>query len=115
MGAKIAHEINNPLTVILGQAQVQLTGELDPAVAESLNMIVEKATEVANLTRNYMNLGKPIDAKMEKINFGRVIHNRVKSLNGLGQLKNISISESYTDQDMEIVDDKQNIPVNLLP
>ena len=105
MGAKIAHEINNPLTVIMGQAQIQLTKEIGPGVAESLKMIVEKATEVANLTRNYMNLGKPIDAKMEKINLGRVLHNSVKSLSGLGQLKNISISESYADQDVKVVAD----------
>ena len=105
MGAKIAHEINNPLTVIMGQAQIQLTKEIGPGVAESLKMIVEKATEVANLTRNYMNLGKPIDAKMEKINLGRVLHNSVKSLSGLGQLKNISISEFYVDQGIEIIGD----------
>ena len=105
MGAKIAHEINNPLTVIMGQAQIQLTKEIGPGVAESLKMIVEKATEVANLTRNYMNLGKPIDAKMEKINLGRVLHNSVKSLSGLGQLKNVSISESYVDQKIEIIGD----------
>ncbi len=109
MGAKIAHEINNPLTVIMGQAQVQLTKKIDPGIAESLKMIVEKATEVANLTRNYMNLGKPIDAKMEKINLGRVIHNSVKSLSGLGQLKNVSISESYVDQKIEIIGDAGKI------
>ena len=105
MAAKISHEINNPLTVIMGQAQVQLTKKINGEIEESLTLIVEKAKEVARLTRNYMALGKPIDSKMESLNLGNLLSNTFKSFEGLGQLKNIRIKKEFSDGDYEIFGD----------
>lgn len=105
MAAKISHEINNPLTVIMGQAQVQLTKNLESGLATSLNMIVDKAKEVARLTRNYMALGKPVDSKMESLNLGELMREIFRAFEGMGQLKNIKIKKEFSDEGYKIFGD----------
>ena len=103
MAAKIAHEINNPLTVIMGQAQLQLMSIEDDEVKKGLDLIFKNAEEVSQLTRRYMDLGKPVDTKLEPINLGEVLKNTVKSLSALGQLKKIKLSEKYLDEEQKVL------------
>lgn len=103
MAAKIAHEINNPLTVIMGQAQLQLMSIEDDEVKNSFDLIFKNAEEVSQLTRRYMDLGKPVDTKLEPINLGEVLKNTVKSLSALGQLKKIKLSEKYLDEEQKVL------------
>ena len=103
MAAKIAHEINNPLTVIMGQAQLQLMSIEDDEVKKGLDLIFKNAEEVSQLTRRYMDLGKPVDTKLEPIILGEVLKNTVISLSALGQLKKIKLSEQYLDKERKVL------------
>ena len=93
MAAKIAHEINNPLTVIKGQAEIQLMKVEDQEFRKTLKLILDKSTEVAELTRRYMDLGKPHEIKVNPILFSNVVTTTYHSLNCLGLLKSIKMLE----------------------
>jgi len=95
MASKIAHEINNPLTVIKGQAELRAQMVSDEALKDSLLMIKEKADQIKDLTRGYMNLAIPNEAELTKIKLQDVLKTTVRTLLPLGQLKNIKISEEY--------------------
>ena len=102
MAAKIAHEINNPLTVIMAQAQIKKSKTDDQELKDILDIISEKSKEVAELTRSYMDLGKQGDVKMNNILLGDVLKHTVESLTSLGQLKRVEISEEYMAHEPEI-------------
>ena len=106
MAAKIAHEINNPLTVIRGQAEIQLLTTEDQTMKSSLRLIVDKSTEVAELTRRYMDLGKPQEIKMTSILLGEVVGKTVISLKSIGILKNVKINENYAKSEPHILGDE---------
>lgn len=95
MASKISHEINNPLTVIKAQAEIQAQMATDEALKESLTIINVKADQIKDLTRGYMNLAKPVGSELKKIKLQDVLRATVNTLLPLGQLKNIEISEKY--------------------
>ena len=106
MAAQIAHEINNPLTVIKGQAELYLRKVEEGETRDILKIILDKSSEVALLTRKYMDLGKPHEVKMQTIILNDVLHKTVDSLRSLGLLKRIEISESYVDVEFTIQADE---------
>ncbi len=103
MAAKIAHEINNPLTVIMGLSQIQMEKVKDSEIKETLGKIHSQAKEVSQLTRRYMDLGKPVDTKMENISLGNALKNSVRALGCVGHLKLMKISEDYSDKGYNVL------------
>jgi len=102
MSAKIAHEINNPLTVIMMNAQLELEKEQEPDLRNTLNLIVKHSRHIKELTRGYMNLGKIESAKQRNLLMSDVLHSTVESLTPLGQLKHINLIESYFKGESEV-------------
>jgi len=107
MAARIAHEINNPLTVIMGHSQLLLATVKEPKIKESLEKIQSQAEDASLLARRYMDLGKPVDTKMESINLGMALKKSVVSLGSLGHLKLMKISEDYSDKGYNILGNTQ--------
>jgi C4-dicarboxylate-specific signal transduction histidine kinase len=55
LASGVAHEINNPLTTILGQAHLLLErGELTPHVRERLTIIADEASRAARIVQNLL-------------------------------------------------------------
>ncbi len=73
----VAHEINNPLTSILGRAQLLLSGkyrkDLSPQVADHLKVIEEQAIRVAEITGNLMKFSQPSGGSFQLLEVNRVI------------------------------------------
>ncbi|MCH7819749.1 MAG: PAS domain S-box protein [Candidatus Marinimicrobia bacterium] len=105
MASKIAHEINNPLTVIKAQAEIRAQMVTDEALKESLLMIKRKADQIKDLTRGYMNLAKPEEVELTNIKLQDVLKTTVRTLLPLGQLKHIKISEEYMKDEPSIFGD----------
>lgn len=105
MSAKIAHEINNPLTVIIMNAQLELEKEQNSAMSDTLNLIVKHSKNIKELTRGYMNLGKAVEFEKKNLLLSEVLHATVNSLKPLGQLKYVTLEESYADGEPEVFAD----------
>ena len=91
MSAKIAHEINNPLTVIIMNAQLELEKEQNSAMSDTLNLIVKHSKNIKELTRGYMNLGKSVEFEKKNLLLSEVLRATVNSLKPLGQLKYVTL------------------------
>ena len=105
MATKIAHEINNPLTVIKAQAEIRAQMVEDRELKESLLVIKEKADEIKHLTRGYMNLARPEKVLLKSMQMCDVLKSTVRALKPLGQLKNIELSEDYMIDEPTILGD----------
>jgi signal transduction histidine kinase len=59
MASGTAHEINNPLAVISGRAQLILTQSEDPELARSMRIIVEQTKMASGIVTDLMGFAKP--------------------------------------------------------
>ena len=109
MAGKISHEINNPLTIIMGQADLQLLKDNSAELRKTFGQIIESAAQIKQLTRGYMNLGKPEQMKMSNIILGEVIRSTINALKPIGSLKYIEIKEEYIDDEPEIIGDASRL------
>ncbi len=59
VAAGAAHEINNPLAVISGRAQMELARAADPRLSKSLQSIVEQADRTSGIILDLVEFAKP--------------------------------------------------------
>jgi len=59
MAAGAGHELNSPLTVISGRAQMLLSRSDDPEVRRSLQVIIDKAHECSGIVSELMDFARP--------------------------------------------------------
>lgn len=66
MAAGVAHEVNNPLGIILSHTEELLSGELNPKEShESLNAIRRNAVRAGNITETLLNQSSSVEAGKE--------------------------------------------------
>jgi two-component system NtrC family sensor kinase len=81
MAAGVAHEINNPLTSILGFAQLLLSNRnLDESIASDLRTIEREAKRCVVIIENLLNFSKPNPRKKVPIDIGNVLDDTIKVL-----------------------------------
>ncbi|HPP55109.1 MAG TPA: HDOD domain-containing protein [Anaerohalosphaeraceae bacterium] len=59
MAAGAAHELNNPLSVISGRAQLLASSETDPQRQQELRIIQERTEEMAQILKDLMSYARP--------------------------------------------------------
>jgi len=69
----VAHELNNPLTSIIGYAQLLQSAELDPTVKADLDRIVEQAQRSARIVRNLLTFGRQYKPERRLADINRLI------------------------------------------
>ncbi len=67
LAADAAHEINNPLTIISGRAQLMLANCSNEHDRKALQLIVDQTGRIAKIIRDLMGLAKPAEPKCELI------------------------------------------------
>ncbi len=100
MAAGAAHELNNPLAVISGQAQLLRARAGESDVAEALGAISQKAAECSEIVTELMEFARPGPPSPEQI--------ELKDL--LGSLKTELISARLLDADALSVDVQSDTP-----
>jgi signal transduction histidine kinase len=87
----IAHEINNPLQIIMGNIQVARMGH---KVEESLKVIETQAMRIANIVRGLLNMARQNnnESSSEFIEVNSLIMNTVNLVRGQIEKRNIDIN-----------------------
>jgi signal transduction histidine kinase/HD-like signal output (HDOD) protein len=67
MAAGAAHELNNPLTVISGRAQLELNRASDADTQRTLRLIVEQAHRATQIVTDLMDFAKPAPPRPARI------------------------------------------------
>lgn len=62
LGAKVAHELKNPLAAIAGLVQLLRQGEHEPKTSERLSVISSEVGRVEAILRDYLAFTRPLDA-----------------------------------------------------
>lgn len=79
MAAGAAHELNNPLSVISGRAQLLADSEDDEEKKKILIQIQNNAHQISQLVEDLLSFAQPRRPKLRKANVGQIIEQAVKS------------------------------------
>ncbi|TFB09989.1 HAMP domain-containing histidine kinase, partial [Candidatus Marinimicrobia bacterium MT.SAG.4] len=109
MGAKIAHELNNPLQII--SARAELIAELDDKekIRELVVDMQEEIQHIINISASYMNLGKQAPAEMKSLDINHLLTDLLKALGILGHIKYLDVTSNFDDPIPTVYCDREKI------
>ncbi len=104
LAANIAHEINNPLTSVLGFASyiAERVPEGDP-MREELGLIMEEAARARDIVRDLLDFSRQREFSPEPTDINTVLEQTVAMLRRQGSLDQIQVTEEYA-QDLPLVE-----------
>ena len=109
MAAGAAHEINNPLAVISGRAQMLLKDEKNEKKAKALKLIVEQTRRASKILTDLMGFARPAMPKSEPTNVNFVIHHVLSMVENQLKLKNIECERKFAQGLPKILADKHQL------
>lgn len=109
LAGHIAHEINNPLTGVLGYASLLIETEADSARKGQLKIIEGEALRTRGIVKKLLDFAHQVEPKRERVNINRVIKVVLSLVIGPAAASNIKIVEEYCDELPEILIDVNQI------
>ena len=112
MGAGIAHEINNPLTAVLGLAQVLLAQQSgrDPDLQETLKSIEREAQRIKGIVQNMLALSENFAGEgFVHLNLGEIMDESVDLLDWDQEKDRIEIVREYADDLLPVLGNSSNL------
>jgi signal transduction histidine kinase len=107
LAAGIAHEINNPLGVILGYVKLmRKTGKQEP---ESLAIIEEEATRAAEIVQDLLDLTRPQSTKTGDVDLTRLVRDAATRLRHMESLEAVTIREALPDAGLVVRCDEERL------
>ncbi len=104
LAANVAHEINNPMTSILGYATLMLDEGVETSSAtEYLKTIQSEALRIRETVRALLDFSRQRDFTMERVDIIQVVKDTLALVRRHASLSNITIEEKY-EADLPLVD-----------
>ncbi len=92
MAAGVAHEINNPLGVILGHGKL-LARSGDPTVAADARVILEEVERCRDIVAGLLDLSRPQTLRLSPVSLGELVRDVAERLPGAGLDARIEVAE----------------------
>ena len=89
--AGFAHELNNPLSVVLGQATLLMEGAVDARVASRAEKIVKAADRCSRIVKSFLALARRKEPERRPIELNGIIHAALELLGFQIRTENIDI------------------------
>ncbi len=118
LAANIAHEINNPLTGVLGHAVLMLREAPDEySLVKHLRIIESETIRARDIVRNLLDFSRKESLRKQKVSIREVLNNTLPLLRKQAELVNVRVEQEYAeDVPMVCVDINQmkQIFINIL-
>lgn len=89
--AEVAHEINNPLSVVIGECELLLDGQLERDILESIHSISKAGRQAESVSKRLLDFVRGNKAEKESINFNRLVQETLGLLRRMLQKGNIQL------------------------
>jgi signal transduction histidine kinase len=87
--AGAGHELNNPLAVIVGRAQLLLAGEDHPESARSLRAIIAQAQRAARILRDLMYVARPPESRPRPCQPDEIVRSCLRDLQAEAEARGV--------------------------
>jgi PAS domain S-box-containing protein len=105
LAAGIAHELNNPLTGVVGFSQLLMEKEMPEDIKQDVQMVYREAQRASQVVKNLLTFARKHAATKERVNINDVI-NKVLELRAYEQnLENIKVKAHYDSALPEVMAD----------
>jgi signal transduction histidine kinase len=115
LAAGIAHEINNPLGIILGYVKLmRKSGVHEP---ESLAIVEDEASRAAEIVQGLLDLTRPLTSHMAEVDLAGIVRDTTKRLRHLDGLGGVSIEEDLPEGGIAVRGDEgqlRRLAINLV-
>lgn len=95
MAAGAAHEINNPLAVISGRAELLLSRAADASQAQALETIVQQSRRVSRVISDLMQFARPEAPHFSAVSLPQLLHQVALQLQPRMAESNVRLVEDY--------------------
>jgi signal transduction histidine kinase len=109
--AGAGHEINNPLTIIAGRAQLFLHGETDPERRRSLALVNSQAMRIYEMIADMMLFARPPQPKFDLVDAAKIIDETIADLQTAAAGQETALSRSGHSGPLEIEADAVQLTV----
>jgi signal transduction histidine kinase len=104
LAANVAHEINNPMTSILGYATLMLDEGVDATtVTEYLKTIQSEALRIRETVRALLDFSRQRDFTTERVDIGQAVKDTLALVRRHAALSNVAVEEKY-DPELPLVE-----------
>jgi PAS domain S-box-containing protein len=103
--AGVAHELNNPLTGILGYAQLVLSAKVEPSLHARIEHIASEAERCRKIVQNLLSFARHYDSE-------KTVHNANDILSEVLQLREYQIRIDGIDLEINLAPDLPNLCVD---
>jgi signal transduction histidine kinase len=117
LAAGVAHEINNPLNVISGNAEILSKESQDRDVKLAVKIIMEQVKRAAAITDMLLQFSKRREPKTEPVDINKVIRDTLLLLEYQVRLQNIAITKHLNSSSLEVMGDSgqlQQVFLNIM-
>jgi len=105
--AGAGHEINNPLAVVVGRAQLLLTRSEDPEIARSLHIILDQALRAHRILRDLIFVARPPTLRRRKCRPGEILQMCLRGFQSEFESRGIRLIEEVGESEPNMVADPE--------
>jgi signal transduction histidine kinase len=95
--AGVAHELNNPLAIVMGQAHLLRSGAQEPAVVQRAEKILAGADRCARIVRNFLALARQQPPERTPVGLHSIVHEAIELLGYDLRTSNVEVVLSLAD------------------
>jgi PAS domain S-box-containing protein len=117
MAAGVAHEINNPLTSVIGLSSLLAKQDVPEAMKEDLHAIYSEAQRCASIVKNLLTFARKHVSKKEPLHIAGIVADVLKLRAYEHKVNNISVETAFPPDFPEVIADYfeiQQVFVNLI-
>jgi signal transduction histidine kinase/sensor domain CHASE-containing protein len=117
MASGIAHELNNPLTSIIGLSDIVMRGEVPESVKEDMSLIRSESHRAAGIVRNLLSFARKATAVKQSVHINKLIDDVLKLRSYEHSVHNIKIIKELKTDLPEIMIDPaqiQQVLINII-
>jgi signal transduction histidine kinase len=105
--AGAGHEINNPLAVVVGRAQLLLTRSQEPESTRSLQIILDQALRAHRILRDLIFVARPPILRRRKCRPSEILQMCLRGLQGECETRGIRLINEVGDADTSMIADPE--------
>lgn len=109
MASGAAHEINNPLAIIVGRAQLLASSENDPKRKETLEAIAEQGQEITGIIKELMYFAKPTQPQPHVVGLRTMVDQVLEKAAPLARANNIAMDVHVAEDISDVFVDEAQI------
>ena len=109
MAAGAAHELNNPLAVISGRAQLLQSVETDEDKKQMLTQIQQRTAEISKIVSDLLNFARPAAPEKRAVSLEELIHSSIEKTKALCGVQAVEIEICGDEKDAAVYVDVHQV------